>query len=162
MISSPAAYRSLQREIDDNIAAGYISNPFIRDSEASALPYLQAVIHEGLRMWPPTTGLGSKEVPNTGDTLCDFFVPAGTQVSHNFFGVMRSKSIWGEDADVFRPERWLVSGAGEESKRRMMNSVVDSCFGSGKYQCLGKPIAMMELNKIFVEVSGSRLSMLEM
>jgi len=64
--------------------------------------------------------------------------------------MMRSKNIWGEDAEIFRPERWLEA---DETQLKLMNSVVELNFGSGKYQCLGKTIAFMELNKIFVEVS---------
>lgn len=33
-----------------------------------------------------------------------------------------------------------------------MNSVVDLIFHSGNYQCLGKSVALMEYNKIFVEL----------
>ena len=28
----------------------------------------------------------------------------------------------------------------------------DLVFGYGKYQCLGKPVALLELNKVFVEL----------
>ncbi len=157
LVSTPTAYAALQREIDDGIATGRITAaPVITDTQAQALPYLQAVIREGLRMWPPTTGLGSKQVPVGGDMLCGFCVPAGAQVTHNFAGVTRLLSVWGGDAHVFRPERWLeaagAAAAGEEDRLKMMNSVLDMDFGGGKYQCLGKPIAMMELNKVFVEV----------
>lgn len=148
LINNPVAYRRLQREIDGAIAAGSISSP-ITNSEALKLPYLQAVIREGLRFYPPVTGLGFKQVPEGGDVLNGYYVPAGTQVGQNFFGVGRSQWVWGPDADVFRPERWLSASA-EELKQ--MNAAVDTHFGHGKYSCLGKSIAMMELNKVFVEV----------
>ncbi|KAK3389845.1 cytochrome P450 [Podospora didyma] len=154
VISTPTAYATLQREIDSRMMMGLISSPIITDAEALQFPYLQAVVREGLRMWPPTTGLGSKTVPRGGDVLCGFHVPEGTQISHNFAGLMRLKDVWGEDADVFRPERWLpVPGKdGEHERLRIMGQVLDLDFGSGKYQCLGKRIALMELNKIFVEL----------
>ncbi|KAH8892633.1 cytochrome P450 [Thozetella sp. PMI_491] len=148
LLSSPASYATLQAEIDRGIAEGRISSP-ISDAEARKLPYLQAVVREGLRMYPPVTGLGFKQVPKGGDTINGYFVPEGTQVGQNFHGLCRSQEIWGPDADLFRPERWTE--ANEEEWRRM-NGVVDLNFGSGKYSCLGKPIAMMELNKIFVEL----------
>lgn len=148
LINNPVAYRRLQREIDGAIAAGSISSP-ITNSEALKLPYLQAVIREGLRFYPPVTGLGFKQVPEGGDVLNGYYVPAGTQVGQNFFGVGRSQWVWGPDADVFRPERWLSASA-EELKQ--MNAAVDTHFGHGKYSCLGKSIAMMELNKVFVEL----------
>ncbi|KAK3986615.1 cytochrome P450 [Cladorrhinum sp. PSN332] len=150
LISTPSAYTCLQKEIDQNIKSGRISSPVITDAEAEALPYLQAVIREGLRMWPPTTGFGSKQVPKGGDVICGYHVPEGTQIAQNFTGMMRLKSIWGEDADAFRPERWLEAEA--EGKVKLLNSVVDLDFGSGKYQCLGKRLALMELNKVFVEL----------
>jgi cytochrome P450 len=43
-------------------AAASVSVP-ITDGEARKLPYLQAVIKEGLRIWPPVVGLMANEVP---------------------------------------------------------------------------------------------------
>ena len=149
LISTPTAYAALQREIDEAVKKGHISST-ISSSEAKALPYLQAVIREGIRVYPPVPGLGSKQVPKGGDIICGYYVPEGTQIGHNTPGMMRSKNIWGEDAEIFRPERWLEA---DETQLKLMNSVVELNFGSGKYQCLGKTIAFMELNKIFVEVS---------
>ncbi|KAI3322643.1 cytochrome P450 [Xylariaceae sp. AK1471] len=148
LLTNPSAYSALQREIDDALSAGKLSNP-VADSESKCMPYLQAVIKEGLRFYPPVIGLGSKQVPEGGDVINGYYVPEGTQIGMNFFGLMRSKEIWGPDADVFRPERWLEADV-DQTKR--MNAVVDLDFGFGKYQCLGKPIAMMELNKVFVEL----------
>ncbi|KAL0935691.1 cytochrome p450 [Colletotrichum truncatum] len=148
LINNPVAYRRLQQEIDDCIAAGTISSP-ITDAEALKLPYLQAVIREGLRVYPPVTGLGFKQTPKGGDILNGYFVPGGTQIGQNYFGVGRSQWVWGPDADVFRPERWL-SASEEEVKQ--MDAVLSTHFGHGKYSCPGKPIAMMELNKVFVEL----------
>lgn len=77
-----------------------------------------------------------------------YYLPAGTQVALNTVHLMRKKETFGPDADIFYPERWL--GDGERLKE--MNSVIELAFGHGKFTCLGKVIALMELNKIFVEV----------
>ncbi|KAI1491184.1 cytochrome P450 [Biscogniauxia mediterranea] len=148
LITTPSAYRALQREIDEFLAVNKLSSP-ITDVDSRMMPYLQAVIREGLRIYPPVLGLGSKQVPRGGDLINGYSVPEGTQIGMNFFGLMRSKEIWGPDADIFRPERWLEA---DYDTLKKMNSVIDLGFGFGKYQCLGKPIAMMELNKIFVEL----------
>ncbi|KAK3347091.1 cytochrome P450 [Lasiosphaeria hispida] len=146
LISTPTAYSTLQSEID---LATPASSPIITAAEAHTLPYLQAVVLEGLRMWPPTTGLGCKQVPRGGDVICGFPVPEGTQVGHNFSGMMRARGIWGEDAGVFRPERWLEMDEGERGE---LEGVVELDFGSGRYQCLGKRIALVELDKVFFEL----------
>ncbi|KAK4176254.1 cytochrome P450 [Triangularia setosa] len=152
LTSTPPAYAALQKEIDESVSSNRVnSRPAISDAEVQALPYLQAVIREGLRMWPPVTGLGSKQVPKGGDNICGYQVPEGTQVSHNYSGIMRLKDIFGEDADVFRPERWLEA-EGNEEQLKAMNCVLELAFGNGKYQCLGKRIALMEMNKIFFEL----------
>jgi len=156
LVSNPTAYSALQQEIDDAAASGAISSP-ITEAEAQRLPYLQAVIRESIRLWPPANGLGSKQVPAGGDVICGYHVPAGTQVGHNFSGIMQLKSLWGNDAEAFRPERWIEAAAGDQEKDKAMNAVVELAFGSGKYQCLGKTIARMELNKVFVEVSSHYL-----
>jgi cytochrome P450 len=57
-------------------------------------------------MWPPVLGLGFKEVPKGGDTINSIFLPAGTNVGYGAWGLHRSKIIYGNDADIYRPGRW--------------------------------------------------------
>jgi cytochrome P450 len=152
LLGSPVALNRLLAEMDAGIAAGKISSP-IRDAEARELPYLQAVIKEALRMFPPATGVLSKQVPAGGDELLGYPIPEGVQVGHNIYGLLRHPDIFGADNEVFRPERWFeAEEAGETERLKEMNGAVDLIFGYGKYQCLGRTIAQMELNKIFIEL----------
>lgn len=66
-ISSPAVYNKLKQEIAEGIKAGRISQPITND-QAKEMPYLQAVISEGMRMVPPATSGFPKKVPPGGDT----------------------------------------------------------------------------------------------
>lgn len=143
--SSPHILSTLLAEIET-----FTPSTPISDSEARKMPYLQALIKEALRIWPPVTGLSSKKVPKGGDTLNGFFVPGGTYIGYAAWGLFRSKEIWGEDANLFRPERWLIE---DKARLRDMDTVWDLIFSHGKWQCLGKSVALIELNKIVVEVS---------
>ncbi|KAF2022874.1 cytochrome P450, partial [Setomelanomma holmii] len=148
LLTNPAMYRKLQKEIDEGIAAGKISSP-IKDAEARQFPYLQAVIKEGLRIMPPASGAFYKTVPPAGDVIDGKFVPGGTQIGSSPLGIHRSKKIFGIDAELFRPERWTEASPEMFAK---MASTVDLVFHYGKYQCLGRGVALMEFNKIFVEL----------
>lgn len=114
------------------------------------MPYLQAIIKEGLRIWPPVTGLSSKVVPKGGDTINGVFVPGGTNIGWAVWAVFRSKEIWGDDANEFRPDRWLID---DKTRLKEMDAVWELIFSHGKWHCLGKNVAMIELNKVIVEVS---------
>jgi cytochrome P450 len=158
LLSHPRVYSKLQAEIDATARMGYPG--VIPDSELRKLPYLQAVIKEGLRIHPPITDSVPKRVPDGGDTVVvdgkSVFLPGGTHISYAAWPLHRSKAIFGEDADVFRPERWLL----EEDEKRLaeMNRTHELIFGYGKYQCLGRPIALMEIGKAVYEVSDAVLS----
>lgn len=153
LIANPSTFRTLQNEIDAAVKAGQVSSPLIKASEAQKLPYLQAVIKEGMRIWPPVTGLISKVVPPEGDIVevdgKKMFLPGGTNVGYCAWGVHHDRDVFGEDADVFRPERWL---APEGERLARMQRTAELIWGYGKYQCLGKNVAMIELNKVFFEV----------
>lgn len=96
-----------------------------------------------------TIGFG-KLVPAGGDVFHGKFVPAGTEVHTNFIGLMRDQEAFGDDVEVFRPERFIDCDA-ETQQRRM--KIVNIIFGHGRWLCLGKVLAWLEMNKIFVEVS---------
>lgn len=138
----------VQQKLLEEISKSSISTP-ITDAEARKLPYLQAVIKEGMRIFPPVTGFMSKTVPPDGDTIKGLYIPGGTTIGWSPFGLMRNEKLWGPDAKVFRPERWF-EGTPEEIQSKEID--VEMCFGYGKYQCLGKNIANIELNKVYVEL----------
>lgn len=149
IITNPPVYAALQREIDTAIAAGHVSDP-IQDSEARRLPYLQACIKEGLRIFPPITQLRERMTPPEGDTISGVFVPGGVYVGLNAWGTQLNEDVYGPDAAVFKPERWLLA-EGEQLKE--MERCQELVFGYGATKCLGIPIALMNLNKVFVQVS---------
>ncbi|OLN87613.1 Pisatin demethylase 25 [Colletotrichum chlorophyti] len=148
LITNPQVYARLQTEIDKGVREGRISSP-ITDEEARNFQYLQAVIREGLRLWPPATGLLPK-VSQQDEIVCGVRIPAGTNVAWAPWTVMRSKEIFGPDADLFRPERWL--GISGERWREMDQQVMMDFASGSRWECLGKNIAMIELNKVYVEL----------
>lgn len=103
-----------------------------------------------MRMLPPALMGFGKRVPPGGDTICGKFIPGGTDVLVNVLEMLRNKEVFGEDSDVFRPERFLET---DEKTRSQMLKVVDLTFGHGRWGCPGKALAWMEMNKVFVEVS---------
>lgn len=91
-----------------------------------------------------------KIVPPDGDTLDGRFVPGGTQIGYSGWGVHRDTNVFGSDADLYRPDRWIEAG---EEQLLSMNRTMDLVFGSGRYACLGKQVALIEVSKAIAEVS---------
>ncbi|KAJ2986607.1 hypothetical protein NUW58_g4941 [Xylaria curta] len=146
--ATPVAYQRLKTEMKNAIESGIISSP-ITAAEARTLPYLQAVLYEGLRIRPSATASFSKQVPPEGDTIHGHFLPGGTTIGPNLPSLMRSKSLFGEDSDIFRPERFLEA---DEATRTEMQRNVELVFGYGRWMCAGKAIAFIELNKVLFEL----------
>jgi cytochrome P450 len=76
-------------------------------------------------------------------------IPEGTAICANLASLLRSPTIFGVDAHLFRPERFLEC---DDQSRREMESNTELVFGSGQFMCLGKKIAFMELSKTIFEV----------
>ncbi|ROW08641.1 hypothetical protein VPNG_06154 [Cytospora leucostoma] len=148
ILSTPRVYQQLKAEIATALREGKASSP-ITQSEARALPYLQAVIYEGLRIRPVTASALSKMVPPEGDTVHGKFIPGGVVIGANTSALLRSREMFGPDADTFRPERFLGL---EEGRLAEMRRNVELTFGYGRWMCAGKPIAFMELNKVYFEL----------
>lgn len=166
IVASPQVYSRLQRELDEASKNNLISSP-ISLAEAKTLPYLQvsasmtiepiqtshqpykAVVYESMRYHPPLIGVNTKVVPPQGDTLAGQFVPGGTNIAVNPWALMRYKPTFGEDVEVFRPDRWLEASPEQYAA---MQRDAELVFGHGRFMCAGKTVAFMELNKILVEV----------
>lgn len=70
--------KKLRDEIDTKAAAGQISDP-ITFQEAQALPYLQAVIKEVLRLHPAVGTILPRFVPPGGLQLSGYYFPPGVR-----------------------------------------------------------------------------------
>lgn len=157
LLTHPRVYSKLQAEVDVFARDDQTDQPsgIVSDTDIRKLEYLHAVIKEGMRVHPPVTDSVPKRVPDGGDTVVIggklVFLPGGTNVNYAVWPLHLSKEVFGKDADEFRPERWLLEK--DEKKLANMHRVHELLFGYGKYQCLGRPIAMMEIGKTVFEVS---------
>ena len=147
IILHPQVYRKLKDEIHEAVQRRLVSTP-IKNSEARHLPYLQACILEGLRKHPPLSQLRERVVPPAGDIVKGHRIPGGTYIGLNTWGTQLN-DIFGDDAEVFRPERWFID---DEDHLKAMHQTHDLIFGHGSSKCIGQAMAMIELNKIIFEV----------
>ncbi|KAK9424383.1 hypothetical protein SUNI508_13665 [Seiridium unicorne] len=66
--------------------------------------------------------------PPEADTFDGVFIPGGTAIGHNAMAMVRSEKIFGADADLFRPERFLDCS---EEKKAEMERTIDMIFWIG-------------------------------
>jgi len=101
----------------------------------SSLPYTMAVFCEVLRLYPPVP-FQMKQCGGT-ETLPDgTYLPKLSIVVWCLWAMNRSKQTWGEDAESFRPERWLRDG-----KLVTKSPSEYPVFNGGPRTCLGKKMA---------------------
>jgi cytochrome P450 len=117
-------------------------------AEGLSMTYYQACIKEALRFHPATAQILPRIVPDGGVELCGKFIPEGTIIGCNAWTVHRDRDLYGSDADMFRPERWIESSP--ELIQRMEN--LSFTFGYGSRGCVGRNIAMLEITKFVPEL----------
>jgi cytochrome P450 len=113
LLRHPHDYLRVQREVDDAFAKNSIS----KASEltyllAEKIPYLNACIGEATRLNPSILWQLPREAPVDGVTIAGHYVPPGSVISMSALAQDHCKEIYGEDADEWRPERWLASEKG--------------------------------------------------
>lgn len=74
--------------------------------DEAALPYIRSLIKE-LHRWAPIGSLGVPHATSGEDTYQGRRVPQGTIVFPNLPALSRDAAVYGADADLFRPERFL-------------------------------------------------------
>jgi cytochrome P450 len=88
-------------------------SPMVSYQEAQNLPFFQACLKEAMRV-RPAVGLNiTRHVPKGGAEIDGTFFPGGTRVALNGWVLHLDKGTFGEDSDVYRPERWVEAGEGK-------------------------------------------------
>lgn len=99
-------------------------------------PYLDAVIKETLRLYPPHTTNIHRIVPANGHVLDGYLLPANVKVGTSAYIVQQNRDVFGRDVQKWRPERWLLHDENTTEIRKMENTLW--AFGSGSRGCVGK------------------------
>ena len=127
LLKHPSVYAKLQDEIDSVHAAGKLSKiPQYCETHHEAMPYLAACIKETLRIHPPVSLTLPRYVPKGGAVICGRFFKEGTRVGISAYNVGHDKKLFGEDADEYRPERWLECSL--QRVVEMENGCLHVCF----------------------------------
>ncbi|KAH8433934.1 cytochrome P450 [Aspergillus melleus] len=150
-LKNPRVWNRLRTEVP--VYDSSSNPPVVPYKSTKKYPYLDAVIREAMRFHPGVAMLLERYVPVGGLALPDGrHVPAGSIVGMNPYVIGRNRSVWGDDADVFRPERWLRDDAHEteeafQERLRRMNAA-DLTFGGGSRVCIGKHLGLLEVYKV--------------
>jgi cytochrome P450 len=104
----PDAQRRLREEVRSELADALKEGGQISSSELDRLPYLNAVLQETMRIFPPVPLTLRETAHDT--TIQSHFIPAGTTIVICPWAVNTSTHLWGPDAREFNPDRWLQPG----------------------------------------------------
>ena len=135
-------YSTLVSEILSATKSGSVSRK-VTWTEAQQLPYFQACLKEAMRIRPAVGVNITRLIPSGGAQIDGTWLPGGTSVAINGWVLHQDKKVFGEDADQYRPERWLKD---EESAKRMERYMFQ--FGGGSHLCIGRNLALLEMNKV--------------
>ena len=145
LLKNPDSLAELMGELQQAHKDGKLTVPLPTWPECQALPYLNAVIKEALRLNPALALPMERVVPDGPGLTIDYHTfPPGTIVGINPWVLQRDPRIFGEDAEQWEPKRWLDKDA--ERLKHMDHHLLS--FGAGKRTCLGRNIAMLELTKL--------------
>ncbi|KAI1853895.1 hypothetical protein JX265_012580 [Neoarthrinium moseri] len=142
LTGNPRPYEKLVKEIRTTFAS---VEDIVHGPKLLGCQYLKACIDEGMRLTPVVPSELSREVLPGGITIKGEYYPPGTIVGSANWASSRNPDVY-PDADVFRPERWIVDEAAGVTKADV--ALVRSNFhpfASGPGNCVGKNLAMTEL-----------------
>jgi cytochrome P450 len=108
------------------------------------LPYMNACIEEGLRIFPPVPIGLLRTVPKGGGLIDGYAVPGKTSVCVSSWGASHSANNFA-DPDSFIPERFLPS-----APAKFANDVKKAAqpFSTGPRGCIGRNLTYVELRLI--------------
>jgi cytochrome P450 len=127
---NPAAEARLHEELS-GVLGGRAPEP----ADLERLPYLQAVVNEVLRLYPPAYLLARTSIAPSN--FGGYDLPVGSTILVSQW-VMHRDSRFYDDPDAFRPERWL------DGLATRLPAGAYFPFGDGPRRCIGQGFALLE------------------
>ncbi|KAG1751043.1 cytochrome P450 [Suillus lakei] len=135
-------------------------------ADFDAMPYTTAVMKEVFRFCcviyhvhryasqDDVLPLSQPITTRSGDVIRELPVPKGTRIIASIAAYNRNKELWGEDAHVFNPDRWL-NGTATEKKSTSIGVYSNlMTFLGGVRSCIGWRFAVIEIQAFLTEIVG--------
>ncbi|KAI6694435.1 hypothetical protein NL676_022145 [Syzygium grande] len=122
-----------QEEIDLKVGKG----KWVQDSDIERLPYLQAIVKETLRLYPPGPVLVPHET-RADCTINSYLILKDTWIFVNAWKLQRDPRVW-SNPEKFSPERFLTSHSGVDASGQHFEFIP---FGSARRSCPGASFAL--------------------
>ncbi|XP_030446471.1 cytochrome P450 CYP82D47-like [Syzygium oleosum] len=127
LLNNPLAIKRAQAELDIHVGR----DRMVKESDLRKLAYVQAIVKETLRLYPPAPLSGMREF--TQDcTVGGYHVPAGTRLIVNLWKLQRDPSVW-ERPDEYEPERFLTGAHKDVDVKGQHFELIP--FGGGHRAC---------------------------
>ncbi|KAJ5826557.1 hypothetical protein N7447_003320 [Penicillium robsamsonii] len=124
-------------------------NPLASPSAIDALPLLDAIVRETLRLHSPAPAQLPRVTPATekGTSVHGYDnIPGGVRVSSTAYSLHRISEVYPRPLE-WLPQRWLEAGDKIHDMRRLFWP-----FGSGGRMCLGSNFALQEIKLVMAAV----------
>ncbi|GMI94027.1 cytochrome P450, family 82, subfamily C, polypeptide 4 [Hibiscus trionum] len=140
LLNNPRVLKKAQDELDMHVGT---DRP-LQESDIKNLVYLQAVIKETLRLYPPVPVIGLRAALEDCTLSTGYRIPSGTRLLINAWKIQRDIRVW-TDPHEFRPERFLSSNKDIDFLGQIFEFIP---FGSGRRACPGASLALRMLHFI--------------
>ncbi|RDW56984.1 hypothetical protein BP6252_13937 [Coleophoma cylindrospora] len=144
MLMTPEKYEKVKKEVRDAFKSG---EEMTLQSTAQ-LPYLQAVLEEGLRMYPPVPLGLPRRTPPGGTTINGKYVPGDVSVAVHQLSTYHSARNFFEP-ETFVPERWLPNPPEQYAHD---DKAAWNPFATGPRNCVGKNLAWNEMRSVLARM----------
>ncbi|KAJ5392309.1 hypothetical protein N7509_007799, partial [Penicillium cosmopolitanum] len=154
LLQDPDRYARLRKEVDAVFEAnngpvegsGVLSYNVIKD-----LPFLTACIKEGERLHPSIIYQLPRLAPTDGFNIEGYYIPPSATISMSPLAQNRCQAIFDNDADTWRPERW-IPGEGTSAEKIKEMDKQNATFGYGSRTCVGRNLATFEVYKFVAQL----------
>ncbi|KAI0030853.1 cytochrome P450 monooxygenase pc-3 [Vararia minispora EC-137] len=150
LAENPHVLKRLRQEILEVV--GPVRRPTYDDIKG--MKYMRAFINETLRLYPPVpfdvrSAVRDTTFPPSIPSGTPYFVPKGTECIYSVFLMHRRTELWGPDALVFDPDRFIDERV---HKYLTPNPFIFLPFNAGPRICLGQQFAYNEISFTLVRL----------
>nr|AZP01944.1 cytochrome P450 CYP82D175 [Panax ginseng] len=127
-----------QAELDIHVG----KDRHVDESDIKNLVYLQAIVKETLRLYPPSPIIAFRAAMEDCTISAAYEIPAGTRLIVNLWKIHRDERVWPEPNE-FKPERFLTSHKEVDLRGQHFEFLP---FGSGRRACPGSALALQSMH----------------